>query len=354
MKCHFVCLLLVVLSSCTATRAATNCPQLPKHTPKNVHDLHPNDIKVVMAIGDSITAGFGIMGYDGGLDEFRGSSWSIGADPNRTTIFNLFQHFVPDVIGGSVGSHFVEICQDDFCPSPHIPAQDRLNGAQSGAYTQNLPDQVDYLVAQLKNNSNVDFDNDWKVLTILIGANNLCMSCFSELGVLESAQVYEDWLVKTLTKIDTEIPRVFVNIVDIFNISLVYTIAANSTYCTDIHRVLVIECVCAFDPFYGADNRAKMDAMSQAYNNRTAKVVSQLKKQDDFAVVIQPQLRNGHIPNIEWLSTLDCFHPSLTGHEGLAVALWNNMLTPVAKKKTFLNPEDVPICPDNSTKLYTS
>ena len=36
-----------------------NCPQLPPLTQpaKNVYELRPQDIKVVMALGDSITAG---------------------------------------------------------------------------------------------------------------------------------------------------------------------------------------------------------------------------------------------------------------------------------------------------------
>jgi len=96
----------------------------------------------------------------------------------------------------------------------------------------------------------------------------------------------------------------------------------------------------------------KMDEMSAAYNARTALVVSQLQRTDDFAVVIQPCFRNGHIPNIEWLSTLDCFHPSLVAHNGMATALWNNMLTPAKYKKSKLDPNDVPMCPDDSTLLY--
>lgn len=36
-----------------------NCPKLPplSQPARNVHDLRPQDIKVVMALGDSITAG---------------------------------------------------------------------------------------------------------------------------------------------------------------------------------------------------------------------------------------------------------------------------------------------------------
>ena len=42
-----------------------------------------------MAIGDSITAAFGMMGIEGGIDEFRGQSWSIGGDDGTiNTLFN--------------------------------------------------------------------------------------------------------------------------------------------------------------------------------------------------------------------------------------------------------------------------
>jgi len=69
------------------------CPPLPAHTPKDIYDLRPNNIKVVMALGDSITAAYGVMGNPGGLNEFRGKSWSIGGDDNATTIPNFFVHF---------------------------------------------------------------------------------------------------------------------------------------------------------------------------------------------------------------------------------------------------------------------
>ena len=57
------------------------------------------------------------------------------------------------------------------------PRVDQLNGAVSLAKIQDLDAQMDYLVAQAKKIPGIDFENDWKVLTILIGANNLCASC---------------------------------------------------------------------------------------------------------------------------------------------------------------------------------
>jgi len=52
-----VCLLLA-LGSCRV-QVHFNCPELPplSQPARNVYELRPQDIKVVMALGDSITAG---------------------------------------------------------------------------------------------------------------------------------------------------------------------------------------------------------------------------------------------------------------------------------------------------------
>lgn len=55
-----------------------------------------------------------------------------------------------------------------------------------------------------------------------------------------------------------------------------------------MHRLLTIECVCAFDPIHGAENRQKMDLMAQAYNQRIRKIVSDTPVTDDFALILQP------------------------------------------------------------------
>ena len=84
----------------------------------------------MLALGESITAAFGLEGIEGGLDEFRGQSWSIGGDDGATTLPNFFKYYTPNLQGASLGSHFVELCYDDICPSPHEPSLDKLNAAQ--------------------------------------------------------------------------------------------------------------------------------------------------------------------------------------------------------------------------------
>jgi len=50
---------------------------------------------------------------------------------------------------------------------------------------------------------------------------------------------------------------------------------------------------------------------------------------------------------------LDCFHPSVIAHQNMAKALWNNMLTPAADKRTTFDFSEAFVCPTNSTLLYT-
>lgn len=54
-----------------------------------------------------------------------------------------------------------------------------LDAGVSMARIAGLPAQIQYLVntMQTQYKDTIDFQNDWKLLTILIGANDLCVSC---------------------------------------------------------------------------------------------------------------------------------------------------------------------------------
>ncbi len=114
--------------------------------------------------------------------------------------------------------------------------------------------------------------------------------------------------------------------------------------------------------------------MAQAYNAKARAVAAHYQSLNyaNFTVVSQPFGRNTAATDLpdDFLSNLDCFHPSLVAHEAMAIALWylilrvclsytnlyiirNNMLTPMAQKKTYLDPTDIPLCPTADTLLYT-
>lgn len=59
-----------------------NIAKNDKESPKSVHELRPSDIKVIGAIGDSLSAGNGLTAtsFIGILLEDRGRSFPIGQD----------------------------------------------------------------------------------------------------------------------------------------------------------------------------------------------------------------------------------------------------------------------------------
>lgn len=169
----------------------------------------------------------------------------MGGQPNVSSIANFLKRYSPNLIGASVGTHWVEVCADYFCPSKHVPAIDHLNAAQSGAWAQNLPDQATWLISQIKSNDKIDWNNDWKVITVLIGANNLCASCISWIDPVNTAKEFETSLDTTFATLAT-IPRVFINVVQIFNLSSVYEVSKGVPYCKSVHSDFPIECECDF------------------------------------------------------------------------------------------------------------
>ena len=78
-----------------------------EEVPKSVHKLTPGDIDIVAALGDSLTAGNGILATDPLqiLVEGRGMSFAIGGQANWRkflTIPNILKEFNPKVYGFSL------------------------------------------------------------------------------------------------------------------------------------------------------------------------------------------------------------------------------------------------------------
>ena len=184
---------------------------------------------------------------------------------------------------------------------------DQLNGAVSLAKVQDLDTQMDYLVAEAKKIKGLDFHNDWKVLTILIGANNLCISC--ENGRKDATPEFFDAKYRAiLERVRNEIPKVFVNAVPMFNISGVHAQQQTSDYCKLIKPVSNNECPCM-----GREDRdrAAMDEHNALYTRVIHNIASDYaaKNYSDFAVVAQPCFQDLPVLALEYLSGVDCFHP---------------------------------------------
>jgi len=121
-----------------------------------------------MAMGDSLTAGMSAKDTNVlSLKEYRGLAYSIGGDSGVTTLPNLLKPYLPSgfPIGLSTGI------------GERTSSGNGLNAAVSGSINSDMPAQAQWLVQQLKANSRININTDWKVLTIWIGSNNLCDVC---------------------------------------------------------------------------------------------------------------------------------------------------------------------------------
>ncbi len=55
-----------------------------------------------------------------------------------------------------------------------------LNEAVSGTKANDIPIQADRLIRKMRSLRGVDFKNDWKMITLFIGGNDLCQFCNSQ------------------------------------------------------------------------------------------------------------------------------------------------------------------------------
>lgn len=347
-----------------------NCPKIGKRnkTSTSVHSLHPQDIKVVMAMGDSVTAAFGAMGTQGlthDLLEWRGWSFSIGGAPNASTVPKFLQHYNPGVVGMSLGEHEWEFCWGLLCPERRHPELDQLNAAQSFAMMYNMANgpgnQLAYLVDTLKSSAYIDYANDWKLLTLYIGSNDMCAGCDNHTAWQPvSYEQYKQYFHQMLFGLKASVPRLFVNVVQLLRVSDVYNITLHSEYCRSMHEsIFKFECSCAFaNSSLGREQREKMDELTDQYNLALQQVVDEISAvpSNDFAAVIQPGFTRPDLDlfPVSFLSTIDCFHPSLAAHQAMAKVLWNNMLAPQKEKGTTFDYMKPYTCPTEDTILATT
>ncbi|KAM9341551.1 phospholipase B1, membrane-associated-like [Symphorus nematophorus] len=298
--------------------------------PTSAHRIRPADIKVVAALGDSITAGFGAKAKNllQLRTEYRGVSWSIGGDSSLetvTTLPNILKKFNPKIKGMSLGRG---------------TSRTGFNVAVSGAKIAGIPGQVRRLIDKMKNDPTVDFENDWKLVTLFIGGNDLCQYCNDRASL--SPQNYSHHMMTGLDMLYKEVPRSIVNILEILEIEGLRRIKRDSLGCSVLQKFV---CPCFLLAGENSPELAEVKRINRELQIETEKLVygGRYDGREDFAVVTQPFFKNTVVPlnadsrpDTTYFSE-DCFHFSERGHADMAAALWNNMLEPVGKKQTYNN-----------------
>jgi len=313
--------------------------------PSSVHRLRPADIKVVAALGDSMTAAFGAKATSlwQVLTEYRGVSWSIGGDEDiqtEITMPNILRAYNPNLIGYSVKT------------GRATSANSRYNRAVTASRAADLPQQAEELVAMMRNDASVNMKVDWKIITIWIGGNDLCDICGEPDE--HSPQVYQAFVRDTLRILKEGIPRLYVNLALGIDVTQLYDV--NSGLCSLLH---IYECSCATDTDSAV--RAQVQKAARDYNDRliSLRAEDEFNNSEEFTIVIQPFLKDTGIPrkengkpDMKYFSP-DCFHFSHLGHEAAAVALWNNMVEPVPTKLTQWTIGEPIECPAENQFFFT-
>uniref|UniRef100_A0A8C4DXS8 Phospholipase B1, membrane-associated n=1 Tax=Dicentrarchus labrax TaxID=13489 RepID=A0A8C4DXS8_DICLA len=324
-------------------------------TPTSVHELKPGDIKVIAAVGDSLTAANGVGAEADNLllviNEYRGLSWSIGGDENITTVTtlpNILREFNPSLTGFSEG-----IGNED---NPKA----FLNQAVAGAKSGDMVRQVRVLVDKMKTDPRIDFHNDWKVITMFIGGNDICDFCtdsifFSPTNVVGRIR-------QALDILHSEVPRAIVNLVELLNIVPLRDLHIDKTLVIVLCLCFSLVCPCILKPKEGSNELQRVNDFNRACQHAMRELIDsgRYDTHDNFTVVLQPFFREIYLPLLEdgrpdrSFFSPDCFHLSQKAHTLMARALWNNMLEPVGNK-TFTQDFTAGIdlkCPSESNPFF--
>ncbi|NWV35914.1 PLB1 Phospholipase, partial [Grantiella picta] len=306
-----------------------SCPGLTpsSRVPMSVHELQPADIKVIGALGDSLTTAVGAKVPDLQTD-WKGLSWSIGGDDTleiQATLPNILKKFNPKLFGFSTGS------------SKETAG---FNVAERNATARDMPAQARALMELMRTSSKINFKEDWKLITILVGGSDLCQYCLDK--ETYSVQKYVKHLQDTLDIFYKELPRVFISMVEMLEFAGLRQITASSSECVLTAKKV---CPCFLNPEENSSELQEIKRVNRDFQAEALQLINsgRYERREDFAVVMQPFFRNTLLPldstgkpDMSFFAA-DCVHFSVRGYAEMAMALWNNMLEPVGEKQTYNN-----------------
>ncbi|GMR61241.1 hypothetical protein PMAYCL1PPCAC_31436, partial [Pristionchus mayeri] len=311
--------------------------------PQSVHSLRFADINVIGAIGDSITTGYGAEAEQ--IDrsalkmEHRGCGRRHGPGTARhepVPVSDILKKFNPNLFGFSI-----------FAGAAHVWESSQLNAAVPGAEAVNLTDQAIDLVRRFRNHPDkVDIANDWKLIHIFVGGNDICHYC--EHPEEHAPHLFGKRIGEAIQILKDNLPRTIVVITGMLDISVLRDMAEKNANCAVMHR---IACSCIHSNYTTEQLRGVCkEYMREEHDLQSS---GRFDTSDDFSVVIQPfledfnhaPLRPDGLPDIS-LFAPDCFHFSAFGHAVVGKNLWNNILQPVGEKERNVTLTDL------STPLY--
>jgi phospholipase B1 len=134
----------------------------------------------------------------------------------------------------------------------------------------------------MKESKDFDYQNDWKLVTLFIGGNDLCDYCKDK--SLHSPQAYINDIQEGLDILYNELPKTFVNLVTVLKVNDI-GILNEGLICSLLHH---FECPCAAYP-ENDEAKKELAQVFQEYVTNTHNLINSNRyEKDDFTVVIQP------------------------------------------------------------------
>lgn len=300
-------------------------------TPTSVERLRPGDIDIIAAIGDSLSAGNGIMSttvFDV-LNEFRGIAFSGGGlEDWRTylTLPNILKVFNPQLYGYATGNSLVVNHQVSH-----------LSIAEPMVMSRDLLYQARVLIDLLQRDPHVDMQRHWKLLTVFVGNNDLCSDICHWNDPQSAIDQHARDLRKAFRLLRDNVPRLLINLIVVPNIQLTMRhIKEVSMQCFMVHR---LACNCLISDHMSPGQRRQRQETIQRWQ-QVDLAVARLPEfhRKDFAIVAHPMVSNMTTPILpngktDWrLFSHDCFHFSQRTHAMVSSLLWNSMLLPDEQK----------------------
>ncbi|XP_043268871.1 phospholipase B1, membrane-associated-like isoform X2 [Venturia canescens] len=302
-------------------------------------------------MGDSLTAGTGIFASNifhlfienRGVTALGGGQ---GTWREYFTIPNIIKEFNPNLIG--------------YAPYDSLTHQKAsgFNVAEIAAMSRDLPYMAENLIRRIQYHPDVDMKKSWKLIGILIGANDFCSDmCWTTSGPWSILNNHKNDLIETLRTLKEKLPRTLVSIIPPPNLIVLAELHEKSLQCkitTDI------ECSCLLGLHWRPLKKEFSDIMN-AWQRIDEEVANYPEFQtEEFAVVAQPFATNLSFPmkpdgTAEWryLSS-DCFHLSQIANARASIAIWKNMLEPVGRKTRDWSDNDTLACPTESQPYLTT
>lgn len=118
------------------------------------------------------------------------------------TLPNILKKFNPNLIGYSTGT------------GEFLSSKAQLNVAFPVAADADALRQAKILVKKMKNDAKINIINDWKMITLFFGANDICSAqCYNKEAASASSHIAK--LAMALDYLQDHLPRTFVNLVPV-------------------------------------------------------------------------------------------------------------------------------------------